>query len=477
MTSENGRIVPIVLAGGTGTRLWPMSRSAKPKQFLALIGDNTLFQNTLLRLKRDPRYSAPVVITNEDYRFLVAEQAQEIGVELAAILLEPAPRNTAPAIAAASIFVLENQAHQIIHVLPSDHLITVDDAYVRALDSAEAAARAGALVTFGIQPTEPATGFGYIEAGEPLESGAHAVTRFVEKPDLARAEKMLAAGGFFWNSGMFVFDAAVFLEECTTLAPDILAAARASVESAQADLDFLRLDRPSFEAAPSISVDYAIFEKTSRAAVVPAAITWSDMGSWDAVWKNGNRDASDNLAQGPVTLAHTTASLVISEKYHVVVDGLDDVAVLASEDAIYVGRLSEAQSVSGIVKQLKARHDTQAITETHQTSYRPWGGYASVLNGDRFQVKRLFVKPGKRLSLQKHFHRAEHWIVVKGTAEVQVGDEVRTLAENESIYIPQGEVHRLSNPGKILLELIEVQTGSYLGEDDIIRIEDEFGRS
>jgi mannose-1-phosphate guanylyltransferase len=471
------KIIPIILAGGTGTRLWPMSRTARPKQFLALVGDNSLFQETLLRLAGDPRYASPIVVTNESYRFLVAEQAQEVAIGLSAILLEPVARNTAPSIAAAVFAGSAKDQDALFHVLPSDHLIAPDAAYRTALDTAEAAARDGALVTFGIKPTEPATGFGYIEEGEVLPSGAYKVSRFVEKPPLEKAEAMIASGTYSWNSGMFFFSGPAFLEECAALAPDVHAAAQDAVLAARSDLDFIRLDEKAFERAPDISVDYAIFEKTARAAVVPAPIQWSDLGSWDAVWKSGVRDASGNYGAGPVTLNALTRSLVISEKHHVVVDGLDDVAVLASEDAVYVGRLSSAQSVGAVVKHLKSDPATLALTETHQTSYRPWGGYSSVLNGERFQVKRLFVKPGKRLSLQKHFHRSEHWVVVRGTAEVQVGEETRTLRENESVYIPQGTVHRLANPGKIDLELIEVQTGSYLGEDDIIRIEDEFGRA
>lgn len=477
--NENGqkRIIPLVLAGGTGTRLWPISRTARPKQFLALTGEHSLLQETLLRLARDPRYDAPIIVTNELYRFLVAEQAQEVGIEAARIVLEPVARNTAPAIVAASLLALGRSDDVVVHVLPSDHRIAVDEAYTHALDVAEAAARDGRLVTFGIKPSEPATGFGYIEAGEPLGSGAHDVRRFVEKPDADRAAEMIAKGSFYWNSGMFLFGASVFLAECQKLIPDVFAAASEAVNKAVQDFDFQRLDAEAFSRSPSISVDYAVFEKTALAAVVPAPIAWSDLGSWDAVWKSGSRDERDNLGLGNVTLNAMSGSLVISEKHHVVVDGLDDLAVLASEDAIYVGRLSAAQSVGDVVRRLKADPATQHLTETHQTSYRPWGGYSSVVNGERFQVKRLFVKPGKRLSLQKHFHRSEHWVVVRGTAEVQLGEDIVTLRENESIYIPQGAMHRLSNPGKILLELIEVQTGSYLGEDDIVRIEDEFGRT
>lgn len=476
-TAATQSIVPVILAGGTGTRLWPMSRTARPKQFLALTGEHSLFQETLLRLGADPRYDRPVVVTNADYRFLVAEQAQEVGIEPGAIVLEPVARNTAPAILAATLIAAGGDDSRLVHVLPSDHAIVVDEAYGKALDIATRAAREGRLATFGIAPFEPATGFGYIEAGEVLASGAHSVARFVEKPDAQRAAEMLASGSFYWNSGMFLFRADVFLGECERLARAVFDAASEAVGKARADLDFCRLDAEAFAAAPSISVDYAIFEKTGLAAVVPAAIEWSDLGSWDAVWKSGARDECGNLGLGKVTLNGLSNSLVISQTHHVVVDGLDDVAVLASEDAVYVGRLSAAQSVGEMVKRLRADPATRPLTEIHKTSYRPWGGYSSVLNGERFQVKRLFVKPGKRLSLQKHFHRSEHWVVVRGTAEVQLGQSVRTLRENESVYIPQGELHRLSNPGKILLELIEVQTGSYLGEDDIERIEDEFGRS
>jgi len=473
------RIVPLILAGGQGTRLWPMSRSARPKQFLPLVGDLSLYQQTLQRTADADRYEAPVIVTNVEYRFLVAEQAQELGITPAAILLEPVARNTAAAIAAAAVFIRSRfGADAVIHVLASDHAVEADDNYRWSIEAAAEAARAGRLVTFGITPTAPETGYGYVEAGAPLGGGVLSVARFVEKPDRARAETMIAAGNHFWNSGTFMLAAGPFLEEVAALAPETLAAAEGAVDKSRADLDFVRLDEVTFATAPNISVDYAIFEKSSRVALVPVTFPWSDLGAWDAVWKVQPKDADGNVVlSGSASLADTRNSLIVSEKAHVAVQGLDDVAVIATEDAVYVGKLSEAQRVGGIVKSLKADTDTQALTEIHRTAYRPWGGYSSVLSGARFQVKRLFVKPGKRLSLQRHHHRAEHWVVVSGTAEVTIDGTVTMLTENQSIYLPLGSVHRLANPGKILLELIEVQTGSYLGEDDIVRIEDEFGRA
>ncbi|MBW6423554.1 mannose-1-phosphate guanylyltransferase/mannose-6-phosphate isomerase [Rhizobium sp. XQZ8] len=474
MTSK---IIPVIMAGGKGTRLWPLSRSSAPKQFIQFVGEQTLFQSTLKRVDDAALYEAPIVITNEDFRFLVAEQARELGIKLSGILLEPIARNTAPAVAAAAAFVAQRFGDDaLLHVLASDHDIVADATYFDTVRTAKKTALSGKLVTFGITPTEPATGYGYIEIGEKLASGAHAVKRFVEKPALPEAEKMLAAGGFAWNSGTFLFRASQVLEEMSTYAPEVEKAARAALSKASSDLDFTRLDAEAFGASPDISVDYAIMEKTANAAVVPSSFTWSDLGSWDAVWKLGTRDEEGNVATGKATLINTKNSLVMSRTSHLAVQGLDGVAVIASEDAVYVGRLEDSQDVGKLVKHLAAAKATAGLTETHPTSYRPWGGYTSVLNGDRFQVKRLFVTPGKKLSLQKHHHRSEHWICVKGTAEVTIGEVTKVVRENESVYIPQGEVHRLANPGKIMLEMIEVQTGSYLGEDDIIRIVDEFGR-
>ncbi|KQZ93865.1 mannose-1-phosphate guanyltransferase [Mesorhizobium sp. Root157] len=472
------KIVPVILAGGKGTRLWPLSRAAAPKQFIKLIGDRTLFQNTLERVSDPSMFEAPIIVTNDEFRFLVCEQAREIGIELAAVVLEPTARNTAAAIAAVTAVATPLFGQGVVlQVLPSDHTINADDTYFDAVRVAHDAALSGILVTFGIAPKEPATGYGYIEVGEPLNSKVFHIRRFLEKPSHDKAVEMIDAGGFYWNSGIFMFPLKELRTELEEHSHDVLEAADNAVAKSCRDLDFIRLDADEFAKSPNISIDYALMEKTSNAVVVPTSFAWSDLGSWDAVWKNGQGDTDGNVATGNATLVETRNSLVVSSGPHVAVCGMADVAVIATEDAIYVGDLNSSQDVGKIVAKLSATAATSKLTQNHPTCYRPWGGYTSILNGDRFQVKRIFVIPGKKLSLQKHHHRSEHWVVVRGTAEVTIGDKIQMLQENESVYIPLGEVHRLANPGKITLELIEVQTGSYLGEDDIIRISDDFGRS
>jgi mannose-1-phosphate guanylyltransferase len=476
-TLVSQKIIPVIMAGGKGTRLWPLSRSSAPKQFIKVVDDKTLFQETLERVADPALYEAAVVITNQDFRFLVAEQAREVGAVLSGILLEPVARNTAAAIAAAAFFLSDRFGEDsVLQLLASDHEIDAGEEYRRSIRIARETALTGKIVTFGITPTEPATGYGYIEGGETLTSGARVVKRFVEKPALAKAEEMLRDGGFYWNSGIFMCRCDLLLSEMLEFAPEVHDAAKGAVENAALDLDFARLDLDCFGKSPDISIDYAIMEKTEKAAVVPSTFPWSDLGSWDAVWKVGEQDEAGNVVIGNATVINSSNSLVLSRSVHLAVQGLKDVAVIASEDAVYVGRLEDSQEVGKLVKRLAADPSTADLTETHPTSYRPWGGYTSLLSGDRFQVKRLFVLPGKKLSLQRHYHRSEHWVCVRGVAEVTIGDTVTFLRENESLYIPQGEIHRLFNPGKILLEMVEVQTGSYLAEDDIVRVADEFGR-
>ncbi len=472
------KIVPVIMAGGKGTRLWPLSRSSAPKQFLQFLGEHSLFQKTLQRVADPSIYAPAIIVTNADFRFLVAEQAQSAGVSLAAILLEPMARNTAPALAAAAeVVIRENGEDALMQVLASDHEIDAGDHYFDCIRIARDTALIGKLVTFGIRPTEPATGYGYIEAGAELETGARTVARFVEKPNREKAEQLLAKGNYLWNSGMFMLPARQFLRELEQFVPDVVTAVRGALGAARRDLDFERLDADAFARAPDISVDYAVFEKTSHAAVVPSEFKWSDLGSWDSVWAIGEKDADGNVVGERASVSKTRNSLVLSRDIHLAVHGLEDMAVIASEDAVYVGPLSASQDVGTIVKALAKVERTRPLTEVHPTSYKPWGAVASVLSGDRFEVKRLHIAPGRKISLQKHFHRSEHWVVVRGTAEVTLGDETRLLHENESIYVPQGTTHRLANPGKIPLELIEVQTGSYLKDDDTIRIDDEFGRT
>lgn len=474
----SSKIIPVIMAGGKGTRLWPLSRAEAPKQFLQFLGDFSLFQRTLQRVSDPALYEPAIIVTNADFRFIVAEQARNVEAELGAILLEPIARNTAPALAAAAFTILRDHGDgAIMQVLASDHEIDADDTYFDCIRLARDTAAASKLVTFGIKPTEAATGYGYIETGDALSTGANKVARFIEKPNQQRAEELVADGRYLWNSGMFMLPVSQFLGEILRHAPGVYDASQRAVQAAKHDLDFIRLDEEGFSQAPDISVDYAVFEKTADAAVVPSGFKWSDLGSWDSVWAVGEKDVDGNVLGEKVTVNNTRNSLVLSRDIHIAVQGLEDVAVIASEDAVYIGPLADSQNVGQIVKRLGASKATSALTQTHPTSYRPWGSVASVLTGKRFEVKKLRVRPGASISLQKHHHRAEHWIVVRGTAEIIIDDQTRLLHENQSVDIPQGAVHRLSNPGKIPLELIEVQTGSYLGDDDIIRLDDEFGRT
>ncbi len=469
-------LIPLILSGGSGTRLWPVSRKNLPKQFLALTGKSTLFQQTVERTRQLPKVVAPIVVASEAHRFLAADQLLEAGIEGATIVLEPMARNTAPAIALGALQALQRDADALLLVLPADHLIGDTEAFVAAVKQATPLAEQGWLVTFGIRPDQPETGFGYIRRAETIDNNGYRVEQFVEKPNRATAESYLADGGYDWNSGMFLFKASRYLEELTTHAPEMLAAVRDAHAKASADLDFVRIDRDAFEQVPDNSIDYAVMEKTQRAAVIPVSCAWSDIGSWSALWSAGSKDEQGNLREGDTLAINTRNSLLRSHKRHLVATvGVDDLIVVTTPDATLVAHRDAAQDVKHVVDQLKALGRSEH--SLHRMVRRPWGSYDSLEAADRFQVKRIVVKPGASLSLQKHHHRAEHWIVVSGTAEVTCGDKVFLLSENQSTYIPLGSVHRLRNPGKVSLELIEVQSGSYLGEDDIVRLDDVYGRA
>lgn len=469
-------LIPLILSGGSGTRLWPISRKNLPKQFLSLAGHETLFQQTARRAMSLPDATPPIVVASDDHRFLAAEQLKEIGLAGANILLEPVARNTAPAIAVGALQALTRDADALLLILPADHLITDAAAFGDAVAKARGPAQAGKLVTFGIRPDRPETGFGYIRRGAPLAAEVYGVAEFVEKPAQAIAERYVASGEYDWNSGMFLFRADRYLAELDIHAPDMLASARAAFDKANTDLDFIRLDAESFATAPNDSIDYAVMEKTADAAVVPVSCGWSDIGSWDALWQAADKDIDGNHVEGDVLTLDTRDSLVRSHARHMVATiGLDDVIVVTTPDATLVARRNASQQVKKIVDQLKASGRTEH--DLHRVVRRPWGSYDSLESGDRFQVKRIVVKPGAALSLQMHHHRAEHWIVVKGVAEVTCDDKVFLLTENQSTYLPLGSRHRLRNPGKIPVELIEVQSGAYLGEDDIVRYDDVYGRA
>jgi mannose-1-phosphate guanylyltransferase/mannose-6-phosphate isomerase len=464
-------MIPVILSGGSGTRLWPLSREAYPKQFLPLAGTDTMLQATWRRVA-PLATSAPIVVANEDHRFMVAEQLREAGCTPGAILLEPVGRNTAPAIAVAALQATAGGEDPLLLVLPSDHVIADTVAFRAAVGRAAAAAATGRLVTFGIVPTGPETGYGYIKAG--AGDDVRAVERFVEKPDAATAQGYVASGEYFWNSGMFLFRASRYLEELGRHQPQMLAACRAAFDNARRDADFVRLEKDAFAACPSDSIDYAVMEKTADAAVLPISVGWNDVGSWSALWEVAEQDGDGNAHHGDVIALDCRDTLAWANGRLVAMIGLRDVVVVDTDDAVLVAHKDQVQEVKTVVARLKAAGRPEPTL--HRKVYRPWGSYDSIDMGERFQVKRITVSPGAALSLQMHHHRAEHWIVVSGTARVTRGEDTLLLSENQSTYIPLGVTHRLENPGKVPLELIEVQSGSYLGEDDIVRFEDVYGR-
>ncbi|MDX2367870.1 MAG: mannose-1-phosphate guanylyltransferase/mannose-6-phosphate isomerase [Colwellia sp.] len=470
-------ISPVIMCGGSGTRLWPLSRAQFPKQFLPLVNDTSMLQDTMARLPAE--HQAPVFICNEDHRFLVAEQVKQVNCDQATILLEPQGRNTAPAVALAAINALESNSDALLLVLAADHVIKDTDKFHQAVDVATAAAQKGKLVTFGIVPTNPETGYGYIKQGvETTEdgtgSGVFEVATFVEKPDAETAESYLASGDYLWNSGMFLFKASRYLEELEKFRPDILQACQQAMAKVEKDLDFTRPDTEAFMQCADESIDYAVMEKTDQAVVIPLDAGWSDVGSYSALWEVCEQDSKQNVIKGDVIAHNTSNSYIHSQNKLIATLGVDNLVIIDTPDAVLVANKDEVQNVKEIVNELKAQQRSES--SLHREVYRPWGKYDSVDCGERFQVKRITVNPGAKLSVQMHHHRAEHWIIVSGTAKVTLDDETILLSENQSTYIPIGVVHALENPGKLPLEMIEVQSGSYLGEDDIVRFEDKYGR-
>ncbi|NKB21881.1 MAG: mannose-1-phosphate guanylyltransferase/mannose-6-phosphate isomerase [Alphaproteobacteria bacterium] len=473
---ETPKITPVILSGGSGTRLWPMSRESYPKQLLPLSSEQSLLQETAARVNDPAIFTAPLIICNSEHRFVVAEQLNQLNIKPLAIVLEPVGRNTAPAAAVAALMLKKKDANARVLLLPSDHTIANERAFKDAASIAAQATEEDYLVTFGVKPNRAETGYGYIHRGPPLKnySGCFSVGEFVEKPDGATAARYLATGGYDWNSGMFLFSANAFLVELEALEPEILNACAESIKEAETDLDFVRINEKSFSVCPSKSIDYAVMERTERAAVIPVEIGWNDVGSWGALWDIGAKDGANNVVSGDVSIFDSQNSYIRSEGPLVTALGIESLVVVATEDAVLVTSKDRAQDVKTIVESLKSRGRDEA--SSHPRVYRPWGYYQTVHDGERFQVKRITVNTGASLSLQLHHHRAEHWIVVNGTADVRKGEEEFTLNENESTYIPINTVHRLTNPGKVPLNLIEVQSGSYLGEDDIVRYEDDYGR-
>ncbi|MCA0405020.1 MAG: mannose-1-phosphate guanylyltransferase/mannose-6-phosphate isomerase [Proteobacteria bacterium] len=471
--AKEARIRPVILCGGSGTRLWPASRESMPKQFAVIFGDRSTFQETLIRVSDPAIFARPVVVTNKAHRFLAEKQMKDIGIE-ADVILEPVARDSGPAILAASLFLEERTPGALAIVLAADHLVRDVEGFRTCVKQGVKAAQAGRIVTFGIQPTQPATGYGYIEAGAAVEGSAQEVRRFVEKPDAATAMEYLNKG-YLWNSGNFLFAPATVIAHYQAADAASVDLVRQAIAKADVDLDALELQQEAFEAARKISFDYAVMEKTQSAAVVPGAFGWSDIGGWDALWDMSDKDENGNALQGRVTVLDSANNYVSSEDRLVTLLGVEDMVVVSTHDAVLVASRESAPKVKNLVEKMRASDIPEANTASRM--YRPWGWYQTLEMQGRFQVKRIVVYPGGRLSLQKHFHRAEHWVVVRGTARVTVGDIVKEMTENQSAYIPLGAVHRLENPGKIDVEIIEVQTGAYLGEDDIVRIEDVYNRT
>ncbi|OLU13613.1 mannose-1-phosphate guanylyltransferase/mannose-6-phosphate isomerase [Pseudomonas sp. PA1(2017)] len=467
-------MIPVILSGGNGSRLWPLSRQLNPKQFLPIADDSlSMLQATIRRLE-GLKVSQPCLICNEEHRFLAAEQLRTLGIDNASILLEPVGRNTAPAVALAAIKALEKEHDPVLLILAADHLIKDVDAFHRAVETALPFAQAGKLVTFGIVPTHAETGYGYLQKGAAAGEGGFTVAKFVEKPDSENAERYLASGEHFWNSGMFMFRASRYLEELQRWQPEILEACRRATAQSEEDMHFVRIGKEAFAACPEDSIDYAVMEKTEDAVMVPLDAGWSDIGSWSALWDVSDKDEQGNVHKGDV-LSHDSQNNYVHADYRLVTTvGVEDLIIVETKDTVMVAHKDKAQEVKRIVEQLKREERCEHLN--NREVYRPWGMYDSIDNGARYQVKRITVKPGAKLSVQMHHHRAEHWIVVSGTAQVTNGDETYMVTENQSTYIPIGQIHALENPGMIPLELIEVQSGTYLGEDDIIRFSDNYGR-